>query len=97
MNFFLLYMFAPAVISFFVQSILCRKAKRGLLRHGALLLPMISAAIGVFTFFTQSEGMFGGLGAIAALLWLITTFCFIVGYGAAWFVLFLTGKGRRRK
>lgn len=96
MNFFLLYMFSPAVISFFVQSILCRKAKRGLLRHGALLLPMTSSVIGVFIFFTECEGMFGGLGAIAALLWFIIACCFAVGYGAAWFIFFLTGKGRRR-
>lgn len=38
MKYLMLYMIGPAAVSFLVQSILCRKVKKGILRHGVLLL-----------------------------------------------------------
>lgn len=97
MKYFLLYVIAPTVFSFLVQSILCRRAKKRLLRHGTLLLPLILAVMGAVTLFTQSGGIFGGLSAITALLWLVTVCCFVLGYGLAWFFYLLRKKGRGRE
>lgn len=96
MKYLFLYFIAPAAISFLVQSVLCRKVKKGLLRHGALILPIISIAFGVFTLLTQCGDIFGGLGAIAAVLWFANACCTALGYGAAW-IIFLMVKKRNRK
>lgn len=92
MKYFLLYVIAPTGISFLVQSILCRKGKRRMLRHGALFFPLISAVAGIIILLTQCRGPFGGLSGIAALLWLTIACCSFFGYGLAWFVFLLMKK-----
>lgn len=97
MKYFLLYVIAPTVISFFAQSILCRRVKRGLLRHGTLLLSLFLSVMGAVILFTQSGGIFGGLSAIMALLWLAAACCCVLGYGLAWFLFLFMSKGRGRE
>ena len=96
MNYLFLYFIAPAVVSFLVQSILCRKVKKRLLRHGTLILPIISMAFGVFTLLTQCGDIFGGLGVIVAVLWFANAICTALGYGAAW-LIFLISKRRKNR
>lgn len=96
MKYLFLYFIAPAAISFLVQSVLCRKVKKGLLRHGALILPIISIAFGVSTLLTQSGDIFGGLGAIAAVLWFANACCTALGYGAAWLIFLMVIKRNRK-
>lgn len=91
-----MYFIAPAVVSFLVQNILCRKVKKGLLRHGALILPIIFIVLGVVTLLTQCDGIFGGLGAIAAVLRFMEACCTALGYGAAWLIFFITKTKRNR-
>lgn len=88
----LLYCIVPAAIVFVLQSILCRNIKRGLLRRGALVLPVASAIAGTVTLATQSDDIFGGLGVIAAFLWFAATCSMALGYGAAWLVFFAAKK-----
>lgn len=97
MKYLMLYMLGPAAVSFLVQSILCRKVKRGILRHGVLLLPIVSLAMGVYLLLTQCGDVFGGLGAIAAVLRLIAGCCAGLGYGAAWLFFYMTKKRKDRK
>lgn len=97
MKYLMLYMIGPAAVSFLVQSILCRKVKRGILRHGVLLLPIVSLAMGVYLLLTQCGDVFGGLGAIVAVLWFIAGCCAGLGYGAAWLFFCVTRKGNSRK
>lgn len=97
MKYLFLYIIVPTVISFLMQSILCHKVKRGILRHGALILPIISVVFGVVTLLTQGGGIFGGLGAIAAVLWFVVACCALFGYGAAWLVAHIMRKGKNRE
>lgn len=46
---------------------------------------------------TQCGGAFGGLGAIAAALWLVSACCAVLGYGAAWLCFHMTKKRKDRK
>ena len=94
MKLLFLYFIAPATVSFLVQSILCRKVKKGILRHSALILPIISIAFGVTTLLTQSNDIFGGLGVVAAVFWFANAICTALGYGAAW-LIFLISKKRK--
>ena len=91
-----MYFIAPAAVSFLVQSILCRKVKKGLLRHGALIFPIISIGVGSVTLLTQCGDIFGGLGAIAAVLWFMNACCTALGYGTAWLIYFITKKRENR-
>lgn len=91
MKYLLLYFVAPAAVSFLIQSILCRKAEKRILRHGGLVLPTVSVVFGVITLFTQCGDVFGGLGVLEAVLWFVSAFCSVMGYGAAWLV-FLIAK-----
>ncbi len=84
MKYILVYLAVPAAAAFLVQSILCRKIKKGLLRYGALLFPVIYSGVGGITLLTQSDGMFGGLGVIAAVLWFAGACCAALGCGMAW-------------
>lgn len=88
------YIVVPAAISFLVQSILCHRVKTGTLRYGVLILPLIFAALGVVTLFTQSGGTFGGLGVLAAYLCFIVAFSAACGCGAAWLGYLVTRKWR---
>lgn len=94
MKYLFLYFIVPAAISFLVQSILCHKVKKGVLRHGVLILPMISIVYGVATLLTQCDGIFGGLGAIAAVLWFANACCTAFGYGVAWLIFRIVKKIR---
>lgn len=67
------------------------------MRHSALFFPIISVTMGVYLLLTQCEGIFGGLGAIAAVLWFINGGCTGLGYGAAWLLFYMTKKGEGRK
>lgn len=96
MKYLLIYFIVPAVVSFLVQSILCRKVKKGVLRHGALLFPVISGACGAVILFTQCGGVFGGLGALGAVSWFAGACCTVLGYGAAWLVFRMAGKNREQ-
>lgn len=93
MKYLFFYVVVPMAVSLIVQSILCRKVKTGILRHAALMLPIISVACGLTVLLTQSGGVFGGLGAIAAMLCFIIAFCAVCGYGAAW-LLYLAVRKR---
>lgn len=97
MKYLFLYFIAPAAISFLVQSILCRKVKKGILRHSALILPIISIAFGVSTLLTQSGDIFGGLGMVAAVFWFANACCTTLGYGAAWLIFLIAKKRKHRK
>lgn len=97
MKYLFLYFIAPAAVSLLVQSILCRKVKKGILRHGALILPVISIAFGIFILLTQCGDIFGGLGAVAAVLWFIIACGDILGYGTAWLIFLITKKSKNRK
>lgn len=96
MRYLVLYFIAPAAVSFLVESILCRKVKKGVLRHGALIFPIISIGFGSVTLLTQCDGIFGGLGAIAAVLWLINACCTALGYGMAWLIFLISKKREHR-
>lgn len=97
MEYLVLFIVAPLVASFAIQSILCHKVKKGILRHGTLIFPIIFCAIGVYTLLTQSGGMFGGLGVLAAILWFIIACCTVFGYGVAWLVFHIMRKGKNRE
>lgn len=97
MKYLLIYIISPAAVSFLVQSILCRKVKKGILRHGALLFPIISAAVGVYLLLTRCGDIFGGFGAIEAVLRFVAGCCACMGYGAAWLFFCVTRKGNSRK
>lgn len=90
----LIYVIGPTIIVFVLQSVLCRKVKKGILRHGALILPMISVAAGIITLLTQQGDIFGGLGVMAAVLWFLNACCMAAGCGAAWFIFSIV---KRRK
>ena len=92
-----LYVIVPAAAAFLVQTILCHKVKKGILRHGALIFTIIPVVVAGILLFTQCGGMFGGLGAVAAALWLINACCTVLGYGIAWLVYFITEKEKNRK
>lgn len=96
MRFFLLCVIVPAAVTLLLQSILCRRVKRGILRHGALVLPVIFIILGIYTGI-QCGGAFGGLGVIAVALWLVGACCAALGYGAAWLIFHITKKGKDRK
>lgn len=96
MKYMILYFVVPAAAVSLIQSILCRKVRKGLLRHGALIFPMISIVVGIVTLFTRGGDVFSGLGAVAALLWFANACCTAFGYGAAWFVFWIAGKGRNK-
>lgn len=97
MKYLFLYFIVPAVAVFLLQSILCRKLKKGILRHGALILPIISITFGTATLLTQSDGVFGGLGALAAIVWFANACCTALGYGAAWLIFFAAKRKRSRE
>ena len=97
MEFFFLYFIAPPAVSFLVQSMLCRIMKKGILRHGALVLLLISIIIGVSILLTQCGDIFGGLGAIAAVLWFVNACGVFLGYGTAWLIFLVTKKSKNRK
>lgn len=97
MRIVLLYVIVPAAAAFLVQTILCHKVKKGILRHGGLIFTIIPVVVAGILLFIQCGGMFGGLGAVAAALWLINACCTVLGYGIAWFVHFIMEKGKNRK
>lgn len=97
MRYLFLYFAAPALVSFLLQSILCRKVKNGVLRHGALILPIISVVFGVATLLTQCGDIFGGLGAVTAVLRFAAACCTALGYGAAWIIYYIMKKRKNRK
>ena len=97
MEYLFWYFIVPMIVSFLVQSVLCRKVKRGIVRQGTLILPIIYIVLGVIILLTQSgDTFFGGLGAIAAALWFISACCAACGYGAAWLVYLITKKGKNK-
>lgn len=96
MKYLFLYFIIPMIVAFLVQNLLCRRVKKGILRHGVLILPMISIVVGIYTLLTQTGGVFGGLGGLAAVLWFANTCCTVFGYGVAWFVFLITRKGKDR-
>lgn len=89
MKYVFCYLFVPAVVAFLVQSILCRRVKKGLLRYGALVLPFIFGVLGGAALLTQGDGIFGGLGVIAAVLWFVGACGAALGYGAAWLIFYI--------
>lgn len=89
--------FVPAAVSFLVQSLLCRRVKRGMLRYGAVIFTVIPVVGGCVTLLTQYKGMFGGLGTMAAVLWFANACSAAFGYGAAWMIFFASKKFRSRK
>lgn len=96
MNYLLLFLAAPAAVSFIVQCILCCKIKNRILRHGTLILPAALFVSGFITLMTQHGGIFSGLGVIEAVL-LFTGGCgAALGYGAAW-IITPGAKNRRNK
>lgn len=94
MKYLLICIAAPAAVSFLAQGVLCRRVKRGVLRHGTLALTAISVAFGVAILLTQTGDAFGGLGTVAAALWFIAACCTVLGYGAAWLVFLIKNKTR---
>lgn len=96
MKYLLLFLIAPAAVSFIVQGILCCKVKNRVLRHGALALPMVFIAFGAVTLSSQYGDIFSGLGVTASALWFSGACCAAFGYGAAW-VVALAVKNRRTK
>lgn len=97
MKYLLLYMFAPAVVSFVVQSILCCKVKNRILRHGMLIFPLIFTAFGVITLLIQRGNIFSGFNAIKAALWFVSAYCGVIGYGVAWIVVLAVKKRKWKK
>lgn len=99
MKYPLMYIVAPATISFLMQSILCHKVKKSILRHATLIFPVIFIVRGVITFLSEQGGIFGGLGAVAAVLDFLVAFCAVFGYGVSWLVYVIMKKinGRERK
>lgn len=97
MKYSVICIFIPIIVSFTVQSTLCHKLNKGILRHGALVLPVISIALGVVTLLTQSGDIFGGLGAIVAALWFVCACCTALGYGMAWLVYHIVKKEKNRE
>lgn len=93
---FFLYFIIPVAVSFLVQTILCHKVKKGILRHGALIFTIISMVLAGTVLFTQCSDMFGGLGLVAAALWFINACCTALGYGIAWLVHFIMEKGKKQ-
>lgn len=96
MKYLVLCIFVPMIVSYIIQSALCHKLKKGMLRHGALVLPAIFIACGVVTLLSQSGDIFGGLAAIAAAFWFVIACCSAFGYGAAWLVYLMAKKGKNR-
>lgn len=90
-----LCMIVPATVSFFVQSILCRKVKKGILRHAALILSLIPVVFGIILLLTHCRGMFGGLGVVEVILWFNAALCAGCGYGAAWLIYHVMRKNSR--
>lgn len=86
----------PAVAAFLAQSILCRRVKKGILRQGTLIFPIVSAWAGIVTLLTSCGDCFGGLGALKAVLWFAAACCMVLGYGTAWFLYMITGRGKNR-
>lgn len=97
MRYFFLYFIALTVISFLIQSILCRKVKKGILRHGTLIFSIIFIVFQTVILFTQCGDIFGGLSVIAAVFWFVNACCTVMGYGIAWFVFLIMKKGKNRK
>lgn len=96
MKYLFLYFIAPAAVAFLVQSILCRKVKKRILRHGALSFSIISITLGTVALLTQCDDIFGGFGMIAVILWFANACCTALGYGIAW-LIFLIAKKKRRQ
>lgn len=96
MNYFFLYIMVLIVISFLIQTILCRKVKKGILRHGSLIFPIICIIFQTAILFTQCEDIFGGLSVLAAVFWFINACCTVIGYGIAWLVFLITKKRKNR-
>lgn len=96
MKYLILYILMPAIVAIAIQTALCHMRKRGILRHGTLILPIIYIVLGVITLLAQSgDPFFGGLGAIAAALWFISACCAAFGYGVAWLVYLITKKKKK--
>lgn len=95
MKYLLLFLFAPAAVSFIVQSILCCKIKNRILRHGTLVLPIVFIVFGSITLLRQYGNIFSGLDVIASVLWFAGACCAVFGYGAAWGVALAVKIGRR--
>lgn len=93
MKYLLLFLIAPAAVSFIVQSMLCCKIKNRILRHGTLILPMIFIVFGAITLLAQHGDSFSGLCVIASVLWFAGACCAAFGYGVAW-VMNLVVKNR---
>lgn len=85
------------MVSFLVQSILCHKMKKGILRYGGLTFTIISIVFGVVTLLTQCRDIFGGFGMIATVLWFANACHTAFGYGMAWFIFLISKKKKNRK
>lgn len=97
MNYFLLFLIAPAAASFMIQIILCCKIKNRILRHGTLVLPMIFIVFGSITLTTQHGNIYSGLSVIEAVLLFVSACCATFGYGAAWAMVLLVKHRRTKK
>lgn len=87
MKHLLLFLIAPAAVSFIVQSILCCNIKNRILRHGTLILPIVFIVSGIITLSAPHGDIFSGLGVIASVFWFAGACCAVFGYGAAWVMM----------
>lgn len=91
-----LYFILSATVSCLTQSLLCRKAEKGILRYSTLIFMIIPMVLGGITLLTQCKGIFGGLGMIAAAFWFANACCAALGYGAAWVIFLYQKKGKNK-
>lgn len=93
--YFFLIVILPLAVTLAVQSVLCRKVKKDILRHAALIFPLMFIGIGAAVLFAYSGGDFGGLGAISAFLFFAAALCAAGGYGVAWLAFSVMKKKNR--
>lgn len=86
-RFFILFL--PMALSFAVQSLLCRRGKSRLIRNGLIFLLLVPLAVGIVLLAVNDGDMFGGLGVLGSLLWMIVSASALCGYGFAWLLFFL--------
>ncbi len=82
----------PMALSLAVQSLLCRRGKSRLIRMGFLFLLLVPLAVGIVLLTVNDGDMFGGLGVLGSLLWMIVSASALCGYGIAWLLFFLFKK-----
>lgn len=76
-----------------IQSLLCRRGKKALIRKGLVIIPLVGIAAGVYML-AEAGGdyLFGGLYGLGAILWMIPFGSALCGYGLAWLIFVLAGK-----